>query len=142
MARRPPRAQVGALLRQAHDELIDELHAGLVAAGFDDLPPHHLGLLRRLMLDEQRPSAVAARLGLSKQAVNDLLRTYEAKGYLTLVPDPEDRRAKRVQPTDRGWELLTTAARLSAGVGRRWSRQVGAERYAVFEAVLREVVEG
>lgn len=132
--------QVGALLRLAHDELLDELHAGVVARGFDDLRPHQLVVLRRVLLEDQRPTVIAAQLGLSKQAVNDLLRQFERLGYLTLVPDPEDGRAKRVQATERGWELAQTASRLSAGVGRRWARQVGPERYAVFEDVLREVV--
>ncbi len=127
-------------MRAAYEELMDEITAGLAARGFDDVRPHQITILRRLLFDEQRPTAVAARLGLSKQAVNDLLRTFEASGYLTLVPDPEDGRAKRVRATDRGWDLVLTASRLSAGVGQRWKRQVGAERYAVFEEVLRDIV--
>lgn len=138
--KRAPPPQVGALLRAAHEDLIDEIAAGLIAQGFDDVRPHHISILRRLLFDEQRPSVVAARLGLSKQAVNDLLRTFEERGYLMLVPDPDDGRAKRVRATDRGWDLVLTASRLSAGVGQRWKRQVGAERYAVFEEVLRDIV--
>lgn len=118
---------------------MDKAMAGLVEAGYDDLRPVHRPIIRDLLLEGQRPTELAARLGLSKQAVNDLLREFEAKGYITLEPDPTDRRAKRIAVTDRGWSLATTASQLSRDVGRHWASQVGEERYAVFEGVLREI---
>jgi len=87
-----------------------------------------------------RPSELAARVGLSKQAANDVLREFEAGGYITLVPDPDDGRAKRIQATERGAALEMTASRLSSDVARRWAEQVGEERFAQFEQVLREIV--
>jgi DNA-binding MarR family transcriptional regulator len=118
---------------------MDETIARLAAAGYDDLRPVHRPIIRDLLLDGQRPTELAAHLGLSKQAINDILREFEANGYITLEPDPTDGRAKRIVVTDRGWKLATTASRLSRDVGRRWAAQVGEERYAAFEAVLREI---
>jgi DNA-binding MarR family transcriptional regulator len=120
-----------------HAELVD----GLVAAGFDDLRPVHRPLLRHLLAEGLRPGELASRLGLSKQAVNDLLREFETNGYLVLEPDPADGRAKRIRLTDRGWNLAKTASNLSRAVGRRWADQIGPARYSEFEAVLREIVE-
>jgi DNA-binding MarR family transcriptional regulator len=137
-----PPPQVGALLRTAWEELQDEMFPRLVAAGFDDLRPAHTPLLRRILADGLRPTELAERLGLSKQTVNGLLREFEAKGYLTLEPDPDDGRAKRIALTERGWSLVTTGARLSAELGDRWAARIGKRRYAEFEAVLREIVEG
>lgn len=133
----PP--QTGALLRWAWDAWVDELMAGAAAAGFDDLRPVHRPILRDLLFDGQRPGQLAARLGLSKQAVNDLLREFEAKGYITLEPDPEDGRAKRVALTDRGRAFGNTNEQLSRAIGRRWAAEVGDERYAIFEDVLKEI---
>lgn len=118
-----------------------ELVDGLVAAGFDDVRPAHRPVLRYVLAEGLRPGELAARLALSKQAVNDLLREFEANGYLTLEPDPDDGRAKHIRLTDRGWELLLTASEVSRSVGQRWAEHVGAERYAEFEAVLREIAE-
>lgn len=82
---------------------------------------------------------LTARLGLSKQAVNDLLREFEAHGYSRLEADPDDGRARRVVVTDRGWALATLGAKVSQDVGRRCAAQVGEERFAIFEALLREI---
>jgi DNA-binding MarR family transcriptional regulator len=87
-----------------------------------------------------RPSELGARLGVSKQAANDLVREFEAKGYITLEPDPDDGRAKRIVATDRGWQASELSRANSNAIGRRWARNVGRERYAVFEEVLREIV--
>jgi DNA-binding MarR family transcriptional regulator len=87
-----------------------------------------------------RPTELAAHLGLSKQAANDLVREFEAKGYITLEPDPDDGRAKRIVATERGRQVVEISLQSSRAVGRRWAEQVGEERYAVFEEVLSEIV--
>jgi len=132
--------QIGALLRTAWEDLIAELLEGLEEAGFDDVRVAHRTLLRDVLTGRYRPSELAARVGLSKQAANDVLREFEAGGYITLVPDPDDGRAKRIQATERGAALEMTASRLSSDVARRWAEQVGEERFAEFEQVLREIV--
>lgn len=127
------------MLRLAWTELVDEGLENLVAAGFDDLRAVHRAILREMLVSNLRPSELGARLGLSKQAANDLVREFEAKGYITLEPDPDDGRAKRIVATDRGWQASEVALQSSNTVGRRWAAQVGEERYAVFEQVLREI---
>jgi len=128
------------MLRKAWTALTDENHAKLVAAGYDDLRPSHQPIMREMLVSNLRPSELGARLGISKQAANDLVREFEAKGYITLEPDPDDGRAKRIVATDRGWHASELARENSNAVGRRWAQQVGKERYAVFEEVLREIV--
>jgi DNA-binding MarR family transcriptional regulator len=137
-----PPASVGALLRIAWADLIDQVFRELADAGFTDLRPVHQPILRDLLTAGQRPTELAARLGLSKQSVNDMLRELERLGYITLVPDPEDGRAKRTQVTERGWQLGVEAARRGNEIGQRWAALVGEERYAIFEEVLREIVAG
>jgi DNA-binding MarR family transcriptional regulator len=131
---------VGSMLRSAWTELIDEVFEQLLAAGFDDLRPVHRPILRDVLTSNLRPSELAARLGLSKQAANDLVREFETKGYITLESDPDDGRAKRIVATQRGRQAGETAQAASTAVGRRWAELVGEERYAVFEEVLSEIV--
>jgi DNA-binding MarR family transcriptional regulator len=140
VSRTTPRLTVGSMLRSAWTELIDEVFEKLLAAGFDDLRAVHRPILRDLLTSNLRPSELAARLGLSKQAANDLVREFEAKGYITLEPDPDDGRAKRIVATHRGWRASETAQEASNAVGDRWAELVGEERYAVFEEVLRAIV--
>lgn len=127
------------MLRAAWTELADENFTSLVAAGFDDLRRVHQPLLREILADNLRPSELAARHGLSKQAANDIVREFEANGYIRLEPDPDDGRAKRIVATERGRQAFQTALASSRAVGRRWAKHVGAERYGVFEEVLGEI---
>jgi DNA-binding MarR family transcriptional regulator len=140
VSRTTPPLTVGSMLRSAWIELIENVFDSLLDAGFDDLRPVHRPILRDLLTSNLRPSEFAARLGLSKQAANDLVREFEAKGYITLEPDPDDGRAKRIVATDRGWRASETAQEASNAVGRRWAELVGDERYAVFEEALSEIV--
>ena len=135
-----PPLTIGSTLRSAWTALIREVFEDLVAAGFDDLRPVHRSILRDLLTANLRPSELGARLGLSKQAANDLVREFEAKGYITLEPDRDDGRAKRIVATEHGRQASETAQASSNAVGRRWAELVGEERYAVFEEVLREIV--
>jgi hypothetical protein len=77
--------------------------------------------------------------GAKRGTDDDILREFEAKGYITLEPDPEDRRAKRIVLTDRGWAFGKTVEQLSRAISRRWAAEVGDERYAIFEDVLKEM---
>ena len=134
-----PPLTVGSMLRAAWTELADENFASLVAAGFDDLRRVHQPLMREILADNLRPSELAARHGLSKQAANDIVREFEANGYIRLEPDPDDGRAKRIVATERGLQALETAMESSRAVGRRWAEHVGDERYAIFEEILGEI---
>ncbi len=138
--RTTPALTVGSMLRTAWSELIDEVYEHLVAAGFDDLRPVHMPILRDMLVANLRPSELGARLGLSKQAANDLVRELESKEYIALEPDPDDGRAKRIVATERGWQASETAQASSNAVGRRWAELVGEDRYGVFEEVLRAIV--
>lgn len=135
-----PPLTVGSALRRAWAALIQEVFERLAETGFDDLRPVHRPILRDLLNSGQRPTELGSRLGLSKQAINDLVRDFEAKGYVALEPDPKDGRAKRIVATDRGLDLSAAASSFSEAVGRRWAAQVGAERYAVFQDVLLQIV--
>ncbi len=140
VTRTTPPLTIGSMLRSAWTELVDEVFGKLAVAGFHDLRPVHRPILRDMLTSNLRPSELGARLGVSKQAANDLVREFEAKGYITLEPDPDDGRAKRIVATDRGWQANEIAQQVSQAVGQRWAELVGEERYRVFEEVLREIV--
>ena len=73
---------IGALLRvpaQAiHRRLIEELNA----AGFDDVTLPHIAVFQFPGPDGARPGTLAERAGMSKQAMNQLLRSLEGLGYI------------------------------------------------------------
>jgi DNA-binding MarR family transcriptional regulator len=84
---------------------------------------------------------LSGELRVTKQGLGQLVAQLAAGGYLETVPDPADRRAKLVRRTARGDEVTRTIRALLTRVEARWRREVGAERYAVFRAVLSELVD-
>jgi len=84
---------------------------------------------------------LTGELRVSKQGLGQIVAQLAAGGYVETVPDPADRRAKLIRRTARGDEVTRTIRALVTRVEARWRREVGAERYAVFRAVLSELIE-
>ena len=78
--------------------MLERLHE----RGFDDLDAAHLNVFQYPGPQGARPSELAARLRISKQALNYLLGELERLGYLERRPDPDDLRSKRIALTARG----------------------------------------
>jgi DNA-binding MarR family transcriptional regulator len=85
---------------------------------------------------------LSGELRVSKQGLGQVVSQLAAAGYVEIVADPDDRRAKVVRRTPPGDDVVRAIRDLLAGVEERWCREVGAERYAVFREVLSELVAG
>ena len=118
----------------------DYVYASVVAAGFEDLGHFHVGMFQYPTAEGMRPTALAESLQITKQSVNDLLRDMEAKGYLTLVPDPTDGRARIIRLTAAGHELEQATHEAARAASEAFEQVLGARRYAALYAALDEVV--
>ncbi len=65
----------------------------------------------------------------------------EALGYVERRPDPVDRRAKLIRPTERGRAELAAADKILAAMQERHARRLGREKYAAFKAAFQDIVE-
>ena len=88
-----------------------------------------------------RPSELAEQMGISKQAMNDLMRQLETKGYLELRPDPFDGRARLITLTERGSELMELSRAVSQDISEKWAQLVGRRRYEAVRETLLQLVE-
>lgn len=136
-----PRPYVGAVLRVVWQWVRDQLYAGVVAAGYDDLNAAHVALWRYPGLDGLRPSDLADRSGITKQSVNDLLGHLETHGYIRRVPDPADRRARVIRLTTRGRQLERTIYAEAGAAERRIAEILGPRRFAQLHSSL-ELLSG
>ena len=118
---------LGALLRMPVDVIRARMLAALHEAGFDDLVPAHLVVLRWPGPQGRRPSEIAAHSDMSKQAMNYLLGQLEALGYLERRPDPSDHRGRLVHLTRRGAAAGATMRATVEQVEREWAELVGTE---------------
>jgi DNA-binding MarR family transcriptional regulator len=133
---------IGALLRvpaQAiHRRIIEELNA----AGFGDLRVPHMAVLQFPGPDGQRPGMLAERAGMSRQAMNQLLRSLEALGYLNRSDAPDEGRARIVGLTKRGRAAYAKIHEILRDIEREWSAELGAKQFTRLKALLLRVWEG
>jgi DNA-binding MarR family transcriptional regulator len=132
---------IGALLRvpaQAiHRRIITELNA----AGFDELRVPHMAVLQFPGPDAVRPGMLAERAGMSKQAMNQLLRSLEGLGYLARADAPHGGRARMVRLTKRGRAAYAKIHEILRDIEREWSAELGARQFAQLKELLRRVWE-
>lgn len=76
----------------------------------------HVHITRHLDAAGTRPTELAARAGMSKQAMGDLITQCEAWGLVTRETDPRDARARRVVFTATGlaWQQAFRSAIVQA----------------------------
>jgi DNA-binding MarR family transcriptional regulator len=136
-----PSRYVGAMLRVVWQWTRDQMYAGVVAAGYDDLTAAHVGLWRYPGLDGLRPSQLAEQVGITKQSVNDLLGHLEDRGYLGRVPDPADGRARVIRLTPKGRRLQQTIHAEAQAAQLRIAELLGPPRFAQLHSSLEVLTE-
>jgi len=132
---------VGAMMRVALNWVLEQIYAGVAAAGYTDLSPAQVGMFRYPTSDGLRPSELAQRLRVTKQSVNDLLRGVERLDYLELVPDPADGRARIIRLTARGRQLEEVVHHSAGAAEARIATLLGAAAFGEFHSTLERVVE-
>jgi len=131
-----PPPLIGALMRVPVDAVHRRIIADLQAAGFTDLADAHMAVLRYPGPQGRRPSDLAAELGMSKQAVNYLLGALERAGYLRRADDPDDRRSRRVELTERGEQVRQTIRATVAAVEAELAAELGDRAFAQLRELL------
>jgi DNA-binding MarR family transcriptional regulator len=134
-------SNVGQLLMRA-GRLVDEIGVERVrnAMGLPWLRRAHTALLPHIRHDGVRPTEIAERLGVSKQAVGPLLDELEREGLIEREADPGDARAKRVRYSEHGRHAMMKALSVLAGIEGEMFEGVAAEDRATFLRVLQHVV--
>jgi len=127
---------MGALLRIPWQAIRERMLAGLHERGFTDLTAAHLNVMQYPGPHNVRPSDVAARTGMTKQALNYLLGQMEAGGYLQRREDAGDQRSKRIHLTTRGHRAVKAIREIVTDVESQWERQLGPMRFAELRELL------
>lgn len=132
---------IGALLRAPWEVVQRHMLERLHERGFDDFDAAYLAVFRYPGPQGARPTDVAASLGISKQALNYLLRELERLGYIEREPHPDDLRSKRIVVSRRGVAAVGVIRDAVREVEAAWARQLGPKRFAQLRALLTELNE-
>ena len=127
---------IGALLRLPAQAIHRRLIKDLNAAGFEGLSLPHIAVLQFPGPDGVRPSTLAERAGMSKQAMNQLLGTLEGLGYIVRSVVPNEGGARIVRFTKRGHAAFAKIVDILREIEREWSTELGPKRFAQLKALL------
>jgi DNA-binding MarR family transcriptional regulator len=130
-----------ALLKAAR--LLDERALQRLARlpGAPPVRPAHTRLFPHLDLVGVRATALAERLGVSKQAITPLVADLVAWGVVEQVPDPSDGRARLVRFSAAGLGALVHGLSVLASFEAEVEARVGSGQMDAFREVLGAWVE-
>lgn len=120
----------------------ERMLAGLHQRGYEDLIAPHLTVLQYPGPDNMRPSDLASRTRMTKQALNYLLGQMEELGYLERVQDNVDQRFRRIRLTPRGRAAGAAMREIVSEVEAEWSQKLGARRFAELRDLLARLSDG
>jgi DNA-binding MarR family transcriptional regulator len=115
------------------------------ATGDERIRPAHTSLFPHIDAEGKRLTQLADKLGVTKQAVQQLVDDLEQMGFVERVPDPSDGRAKLIRWSSSGRDGLDAGLGLLMEFERELAEEIGAgELRAAHEVLLRVVdwVEG
>lgn len=135
----PDSELIAPMMRILWQEARDRIHRGFAEGGYNDVRAEHLAILQSPGPDGQRPSTLAARAGMSRQAINHLLRQLERGGYLQRHLDPNDRSARLIRLTPRGEALMNHIRSTVATLEREWANDLGADRLEQLRETIAEL---
>lgn len=131
---------LGRMFLEAYRAFSARAFERLRARGHPGLGPSHSLLLANLDPEGTRITVLAERVGMSKQAMGQLVGDLTREGYVTRAPDPGDRRATRVAFTDRGQRFLRDAYEIRREMDAEYVALLGEDRLRALRADLAAVL--
>jgi len=139
LAGRERPANLAVLLRESFVALNDVVLRRLAEGGHDAVRPAHAAVFQYLDDTGTTVSLLAERAQMTKQAMAELVRHLEDRGYVVRVPDPGDRRAKLVVPTERGRDVVALAQGVVPQIEQRVAELLGADRAETLRGDLQAI---
>jgi DNA-binding MarR family transcriptional regulator len=131
------------LLRRAVRRYASPVSEALAAGGFGDLPQRGVWALSALAEAEPGLSGrdLVARMGISKQAISQLIETLVTLGYVARRPSADDRRRTHLHLTSRGRGAARIIDTTVAEMEETMANAIGRERLRALHRALAELDE-
>ncbi|HTX29449.1 MAG TPA: MarR family transcriptional regulator [Streptosporangiaceae bacterium] len=124
------------LMRAARGVYAQSIRAQLRLIEVDDLPENGVFVLAGIDSAGGPRQDLPAGLGVTKQAVSQVIDILVNRGYLTRRIDPDDRRRFVLELTDRGYQVVDVASRAVDAVDRQLAERVSAEQVEAMRSAL------
>ena len=110
-------------------------------AGFSGVRLVHIALIRNVDEGGTRISTIAQRAGMTKQATGQLVAEFVELGYVRVVADPADGRAKIAQYTAKGKRLLRAIVEAIETIESAFAAVIGRRDLVTLKALLTHILE-
>ena len=127
--RHPSRTPLIVLVHRANRELQADMVRWARAVGYDQAKPAHNSVFANLPATGARSADLAAKAGITRQSMGEVVRELVDVGILEMTPDPDDRRAKLVTYTDVGLRQAKDGMAHIADFEDRMLAELGEEAY-------------
>ena len=131
-----PTPTVPALVQRLAQLGASRLRADFTAQGMIGLRPAHSLILVPLLGGGRHASDLAETLGVSRQAVAQMVATLERDGYLARVSDPGDARARLICLTAKGRSALQAMRASAEALEETWAERLGADDLATLRRLI------
>ena len=125
-----------SLLLYAYQASARELTKALHRNGHSVIRPKHGAVFANIDREGTRATTLAARAGIGKAAMGELVDELERMGYVSRKPDLSDRRAKRIVPTAAALQVTRLVHTFNRRLEADYKRLLGADAYAMLRASL------
>jgi DNA-binding MarR family transcriptional regulator len=124
------------LMRAARGAYASAIRAELHSIGIDDLPRNGAFILAGIDSAGGPRQDLSSDLGVTKQAVSQLVDTLVNRGYLERSPDPDDRRRIALALTERGEQVVPAVLRGVEAVESQLLQRVSPEQVEAMRSAL------
>lgn len=129
------------VVSRAHRELRADMLREAHRRGHPHIKPAHNDVFATLPLEGARASDMAARAGITRQSMGEIIRELVDLDLLEMRPDPTDGRAKIVTFSARGLEFTRGGMQHIIDLEQRFAEEFGAEDYETARRVLEGIVD-
>ena len=119
------RTSVVRLLHALSETTLGLVLQKLDRRGHGDVGMAHATLLRNLDYNGTNLSVLASRAGVTKQAITRIARELHERGYVSIAPDPSDRRGKVVTFSRKGLQLTDAAVAVAREIEAEYAAVIG-----------------
>lgn len=128
---------LGRLLLFASTAYQERIIESYRRAGFPEVRPVHFNVTRHIDIESgTRIGDLAARAGVTKGAMGQLVADCEHLGLVSRSPDPNDARATIVTLSERGHALLTVTRRASSRIDTEFAKAIGPDAFSALRSGL------
>ncbi len=136
----PDRPPLIALVDRANRTLQADMVRQAHERGYPQVKQAHNAVFSTLGGGGAKASDMAARAGITRQSMGEIVREMTTLGILTTAPDPLDRRAKLVTYTPEGIELTRGGYQHILDQEELFAEELGADNYDLVRTGLERIV--